>query len=365
MNIEFILLSEENKDKWNEFCLKSNDAWFRHTTYFMDYIKNCRWENKADNLSFFISLNGEIIAIAPLMIQPIYNRWEFKEFAMYDTNIPSPAFCETKQNINKKDITKSIFEYINSLAIDNNVAYSRFFVDPLTDKILHPIEHYFSFSSFGYTDYPISSNILLIERDEESILREMRKGHKADVKYAMKMGYFVDIYDSTNITEETLLLFKEMHKQDAGRQTRPDESWTDMLQWIKNGYAILFLEKIPSTDQYVDGALVIIYNNKAYYGSSATAPGFEGIRAIGQFIQWEIIKELKRKKIDYYDIGWNFSQGFSQEIASAKETYISKYKAGFGGQPYPLYRGEKVYNKEYFIDLYNYKVNRFSEIKFS
>jgi len=364
MNIEFIPLQEQSKNRWNEFCEKSDDAWFRHTTHFMDYIRNCRWEHKAKNFSFFVSLNGELIAIVPLMIQPIYNQWECKEFAMYDTNIPFPAYIETKQNINKKDINKLIFEHIDNIATDNSVVYSRFFIDPLTDQILQPKEQHFSFSAFGYTDYAISSNILTLKDDEENILRDMRKGHKADVKYAIKMDYNVDIYDRTNITEEKLLLFKEMHKQDAGRQTRPNESWGDMLEWIKSNHAILFLEKIPGSDQYVDGALVITYKNKAYYGSSATMPGFENTRGLGHFIQWGTIRELKRKGIDYYDIGWNFSQGFSQEIASAKESYISRYKAGFGGTIYPVYRGEKFYQEDYFIKLYRDRVKSFCETKF-
>ena len=364
MDIKFVPLQEGNRNQWNEFCWISKDAWFRHTTYFMDYVNNCRWEHKADNLSFFVYLNGEAIAIAPLMVQPIYNNWEFNEYAIYDANIPFPAFKEVKQNVSKKDISKAIFEYIDGMTNGYNVAYGRFFIDPLTDQILHPQTNYFSFTSFGYTDYPVSSNILSLNHGEDDILREMRKGHKADVKYALKSNYSVDIYGSDNITREIFMIFKEIHLLDSGRQTRPDESWENMFEWVNRNNAILFLEKIPGVDQYVSGAIVLTYKNKAFYGYAATMPGFEGIRALGHYIQWEIIKELKRKKIDYYDVGWHYSQGFSQKIASAKEAHISRYKAGFGGQIFPVFRGEKVYDKDYFIKLYQEKIDKFCEVNF-
>ena len=358
MNFQIVPLSADKYDIWNKFCYESDTAWFRHTTWFIDYILNSRFDSKSLNLSFMVYLNSKLIALVPLIKQTIYNSNNLFEFAMLDTNTPFPCFSNDINPENKKDITKIIFQKIDELAFQENVCYSRFFFDDLTEDILKSHQKTNPLPKLGFTDTTISTNILIFKNNEENELLKMRKGHKADIKFAAKEGFVVDIFSNDNITEDIFNIFKQIHFIDAGRKTRPDESWSSMLNWIKNGHCILALEKNKSSSEYISGALVIIYKNKAYYGSSGTLPTHEGKRGIGHILQWEVICHLKRQCINYYDIGWNFTKGFSQEIASQKEMNISMFKSGFGGEQYPIFRAEKFYNKEYFLQTYNNRIDK-------
>ena len=65
--MEFEALSKENEYEWNDFCSKTDSAWFRHTTYWMKYILDCREDSNSKNLSFLVRQNKKIVAIVPLI----------------------------------------------------------------------------------------------------------------------------------------------------------------------------------------------------------------------------------------------------------------------------------------------------------
>ena len=86
--MEFESLTKENENEWNEFCLETDSAWFRHTTHWMKYILDCRIDSNSENLSFLVRQNKKIVAVVPLISQYIYGEENHDEFANYDTPIP-------------------------------------------------------------------------------------------------------------------------------------------------------------------------------------------------------------------------------------------------------------------------------------
>jgi len=88
MSFEIVELTENKRELWNRFCLESSEAWFRHTTYFLEYAQNCRFDRKSKNLSFMVYQNSKIAAIVPLIMQTVYEEPEIFEFAIGDTNMP-------------------------------------------------------------------------------------------------------------------------------------------------------------------------------------------------------------------------------------------------------------------------------------
>jgi len=347
MSLEIFQLTKDVIDEWNDFCLKSNSAWFRHTTFFLEYILHCRFDRLSRNLSFGIKQNNKIVAVAPLILQTNYEDKDIFEFGLGDTPIPFPAFDNSLFPENKKEITKVIFEKIDELAKQNNISYAKFFVDPLTDDILLGTHITNPLPKFGYHETSISTNIIVLNKPIEEIFKDIRKGHKADIKNAIKNKFVVDFFSKENIKKEIFNIYKELHYLASGRKTRPDESWEDMFGFIKNGYSILALERKQDKQEYFAGVLVITYKGKAYYGSGATHPKYEGVRGIGHLLHWQIITYLKDNGYNYYETGWNYYPIISQEVATDKELNISRFKSGFGGELYPLFRGEKFYNKEY------------------
>lgn len=345
-NIRFMQLDKNMENLWNDFCLNSDTAWFRHTTWFLEYALNCRFDKKSKNLAFMVYQDNIPVAAVPLIMQTISDEPEILEFALGDTNIPFPAFTGTLSSDNRKNFTKIIFGEIDRLAEENGVSYARFFFDPLCVEILSGNQVYNSILKFGYHETSLSTNIISLDISETEIFSNIRKGHKADIKTAIKNCYTLDFFAQENISQEAFNIYKNLHLTAAGRKTRPDESWDLMFEFIKDGFSVLVLERVNG--EYVAGALVFTYKNAAYYGSGATHPDFERVKGIGHLLQWEIIRYLKKRGYRYYETGWNFYPVLSQEVVSDKELNIAFFKSGFGGEIYPLFRGEKFYNKEYF-----------------
>lgn len=141
--------------------------------------------------------------------------------------------------------------------------------------------------------------------------------------------YRIDFFDQSNVEVGRLMDFKDIHRVDAGRQTRTDQSWMCMFDWISQGHAILALYWSVAEKRYAAGAFIITYKGNAYYGSFATLDSnlLEG-RA-GYAIQWEIMRYLKSHGIKKYNIGENVCS-HDQKLLD-----IAKYKRGFMTVEYP------------------------------
>ena len=112
-------------------------------------------------------------------------------------------------------------------------------------------------------------------------------------------------------------------------------------------------------DRYISAQFVNTYDKKAYYQSGATLPEFERERGIGHLAQWEIIKYLKNNDFTHYELGWNWYANISGEVADAKMLGISRFKAGFGADIYPLFRGEWFGSKEYMRKVYDERLQKY------
>jgi len=349
---------------WNEFCSGNPYAWFRHKTDFIDYIVNCRFDGKSKNLSFFVYQNNQLVALVPLVLQSIYETPGLLELAFTDTNTPFPCLDKNLSPDNKKQILNFIFEQVDLIAKANGAAYTRYFVDPLTENILSDREKINPIIYFDYNDTSITTNIMKLDQNEDELLRNIRKGHKADIKFAEKQGYTVSVFDKSNITPEAFAKYRDLHFAAAGRKTRKDESWDMMFKWITNGDAVLALTKLEASGPFIAGSLVITYDKKAYYGSAAMDPSIDRMRGLGHIIQWGTIKYLKQNGFTHYDLGTNAYIMLSQNIPGRKDLSISTFKSGFANAVHPFYRGEKFYSEEYFRKLKSSLIEEYCGVLF-
>ena len=346
--MEFERLTKENENEWNEFCLKTDSAWFRHTTYWMKYIMDCRDDTNSKNLSFLVRQNKQIIAIVPLISQYMYGKKNYDEFANYDIPIPICAIKNDNLEINRREVFKRIQNHIEELREQNNIKKSLFFIDPLISSDFYNQFNDFNLLAYDYCCSLKTTTILDLTIGQENILRDMRKGHKADIKSVFRdEGFRVDYFDKDNLTlyDKSMEIFQNIHFIDSGRRTRSIISWHDMYDWIKIGMAFLVLIWHEEMQKYVAGALFLCYKNKSYYLSYATVDTYLLKGRIGYAVQWGAMQYMFKHNVTTYETGWNYySTNFKDKIIDQKLLDISKFKKGFGGKEYPLFTFVKEFN---------------------
>lgn len=348
--MEFEPLTLLNENEWNDFCLKSDEAWFRHTTFWQEYILDCRSDSNSKNLSFLAKQNGKIVAVVPLISQYIYSDMEKDEFANYDTPIPLPAIKNDNIDITRENVINEIQKHISEIAKERQIKRGSFFIDPLIK--VNPYNSYDDFNLLKYDFIPSLKTTTIIDLSigSDIILRQMRKGHKADIKAVFRDGGFkVKIFDKDSISNysyaESMGIMQNIHFIDSGRKTRSDKSWIDSYEWIQKGCAILILVWSDELKKYVSGAWFMTYKGNAYYGSYATIDSSLLKNKIGYVVQWTAIQYFIEHNFQKYETGWNYySSNFSNNQIDSKILEISKFKRGFGGKEYPLISFSKNYD---------------------
>jgi hypothetical protein len=337
--------------------LVSDYAYFVHTKKWIDLILNLRDDNSSIDLSFGVYENSKLVAFIPLVKGFIHNNVKLNELSMHASPLPFPAFTNKLSKNNKDKIEKLIFEKIFKIAKDENISYMSFYVSPLGDAVLNKDVTVNPLSKFGFHDTTVSTNILNLKKKKDVLFRNFRKGTKSDIKTAIKNGLEIKIYDQDNITRKVFDVYKNIHFQAAGRKTRPDKTWDIMFEWIQKGVSILSIT--TKEGKCISAQLVNTYNKKAYYQSGATKLEHERERGAGHLAQWEIIKYLELNNFTHYELGWNWYPNISQEVSDPKMLGISRFKAGFGADIYPLFRGEWFRDKKYMKKVYDERFEKF------
>jgi lipid II:glycine glycyltransferase (peptidoglycan interpeptide bridge formation enzyme) len=166
------------------------------------------------------------------------------------------------------------------------------------------------------------------------------------------------VYDHTNITEERFEAYRLLHRKAAGRVTRPLSTFRMMHDWIQRGLAILSCALLD--DKPVGFALINHYKDGAYYSSGCEDPEFNDL-PIGHLLQWRAIQWLKLHRVRHYEVGVQFFGSQPHAPVSEKESKISFFKRGFGGQTVTSWRGEKFYDATYARRVLDERARQFAE----
>lgn len=325
----------EIKPRWDAFCDSCPSAWFFHTTEWIEYTASMPLSGPSENLGFAVTDGSRILALAPLIKE---RQGERTQFTYGGWNTPFPAFLDSLgAAAERKAVEKFIF---STVAAQYKVDYANYYVCSLVDEVLNGSLRVNPIPKHGFHDTTLSTYILDLQGlDEEALYRGFRKGCKSDIKTAQKRGFRVILVDSNNYEPKHFDSYRSIHREAAGRQTRSDESWEKQRSWLQSGKSILALLEQDGT--YVSAAFINVYKEKAYYQSAGTLPAFEGERGTGHLIHWETIRYLKRNGYKWYETGNNHHLNVSQEVADGKLLGISRFKAGFGAELYPIFRGER------------------------
>jgi len=355
--MEIILLDKTNEELWNTFCKESDDAWFWHTTYWMDYVTNYGPDFQPQQLSFFVKEDNKFVAICPLILED-HNGG--KEFSFSGFGIPVPALAKGLSPKIQKKVQNFIYDYTDQQAQSLGVKKAIFRFSPLAPGFLEselPPANYLT--KYGYLDRSFDTQIADISPSIETLKNSVRKGHKYDINKSSRV-LDINISYSDSASREMFDLYCEMHRKDAGIYTRSQITYDLMFEWIKLGYAVLLGAKAKETSQFTGFAYFITYKNGIYYASASKKNDLSEV-STAHFILWEAVKWSKERNIKYFEFGWQFYRPTFHYNTSKKECDISEFKRGFGGERIPQIVAEKYYDSELFEKEYRLKIENYKK----
>ncbi len=358
MDLRSVPLVPEQYESWDRACMASSEAWFWHTTRWLEYTLAYNPSLESRSLAFLVCDGSTPVAVVPLVMERhrCGNALSL-EFSFGGGWLPSPACIDGLSSRQEKELHRFMFDHILSLAKEKVVSRISFRSNPFTclecgaEDIIPPA------ARFGFTSYIFPTQVLDLRKNPTDLIKDMRKGHRSDIRRAGKK--LIGIVSSRQDPRLDLFTsYRELHEKAAGRQTRPTETFEMMHKWIEDGYAALFGALLDGRP--VSFAYVMLYKQCAYYGSACNDPEI-GDLPLAHFIQWEILKWLHEAGLRYYEIGWQFYAATPVFPASAKEIAVSSFKRGFGGKAVPMVLSERFLSRSDYLSVSQDRIERFAE----
>ena len=104
--MEIKVLEKKDYKAWDSFCLESDDAWFWHTSNWLDMSLAYKPELRSVSHSFMVCEKDSILAICPLLVE---NHGSIKEFSFGGGYGPVPAIVSKFLQYKKEKILTTIF----------------------------------------------------------------------------------------------------------------------------------------------------------------------------------------------------------------------------------------------------------------
>lgn len=165
-----------------------------------------------------------------------------------------------------------------------------------------------------------------LNEDLETIFTNFSKGNRNLVRRADKDGVVVNISKDTNYVDIFISMYKEMINNKVIESLDIEFLKDAIISMIQNGLGFFALGVYES--EIYNIAFVSTVGKRARYLYGASIRTDKKIPPIGQFLHYKIIKYLKEKEYNVYDLG-----GIPYEEPSKDDSIygVYKFKKGFGG----------------------------------
>lgn len=324
-----------DKIAWDDFVIKTDSDSFLHSWNWGEFNNNTG--EKIWRLGFF---EEEIIVAAALVIKVVARRGTF----LLVPHGPIVAHEKYKENV-----VKELKKYLVELGKKEKAAFIR--ICPLFPQSEENLQ---IFQSQGFKDAPIhmmhpeTTWILDISKDEETIMREMKKNHRNLIRRAEKDGVTIEMGDS----EEFLKTFYDIHMETVERHHFVPFSY----EYIKNEVSSFKQDdriKIFNAryeGKIISSAIIVFYGNEAFYHHGASSSEYAKVPS-SYLALWEAIREAKRRGIGKF----NF-YGIVDDNPKHPWYGLSRFKQGFGG-----YESKLVHCQDYALNV-RYKITYLIEL---
>ncbi|MBU0596923.1 peptidoglycan bridge formation glycyltransferase FemA/FemB family protein [Patescibacteria group bacterium] len=230
-------------------------------------------------------------------------------------------------DFNNKEILTDLTNHLKKFAKSNNYDFIR--VSPFASTSKDRLE---LFKSLRFRPAPMhilaeTTWLLNVTSNEEKLLSEMKKNHRNLISRCNREGVRVEIKNDKESLEEFNQLHDETAKKHSFHRFSREYIYKEFSAFNEIGSAVIFQAFLP--DGRLDAsAIIMYYGNTAAYRHAASRNLDKKIPT-SYMIQWEAIKEAKRRGIKWYNF-W----GISPEDAPKNHPFhgITHFKKGFGGE---------------------------------
>ncbi len=222
------------------------------------------------------------------------------------------------------ELLEGFIHFLKGVAGEERCSFIR--ISPI---VLKTPENEKAFRDLGFRQAPMHMHaelmwLLDVTPSEEELLKNMRKTTRYEIKKAEREG--VEVVHGTS--PEHFETFLKLYGSTADRQHFHAFSREYLKQELeafqKDDQIEIFLAKYNG--EYIAGAMIIFYAASAFYHQGASSSAYPKIGA-PYLLQWEIIKEAKKRGLHYYNF-WGISSDTEPHHPWAG---LSLFKKGFGG----------------------------------
>ena len=319
----------DKKDLWEKFARSYKQANFLHSWNWGQFHQNLGKTIKRIGFYKGEKLVGVMLCIKEKAKRASYLTVPGGPLIDWTDNNQINAFKDTAENIARKE--KCSFVRVRPQILENEK----------NDKL---------FKKLGFKNAPMHLHAELtsqldLEKGEEQIFSEMRKTTRYEIKQAIKFG--IKIKTSTNPLD-----LDEFYKLQADTARRQgfipfDKKFLkeQFAAFARDNQAILYTAYLDKTK--LAQAFIIFYGFEAdYHYGASTLDG--RIYPGAYLIQWEAIKEAKKRGLKRYNL-W----GVAPEGEPNHRFWgVSVFKRGFGGEDLAF-----LHARDLVINPILYKIN--------
>ena len=318
-----------SKEVWEDFLLKCEEKTFLQSWNWGEF--QGRMGNKIWRLGFY---NGGGLASVVLAVKVVARRG---------------TFLLVQHNLSLSEI---ILNKLKEIAKEEGCAFIR-----MAPLLARNEENKKLFQKMGFGVSPMHANAyeatwkLDLAPSEEELLKNMRKSTRYLIHQAEKNSDLT-IIKSNQVAD--VELYQKLNLKVAKHQRFtpfPSASVKNELDiFNKDGEALLFFGKYK--EEVVASALVIFWSGIGFYHQAALDPKYHKV-PIAYLLQWEAIKEAKKRGCKLYDF-WGYVDPKSRHPWAGP----TLFKMGFGGKAYEYVRTQDLpLSKKYWL-TYGFEVLR-------
>lgn len=305
------------KEEWDKFVSSSINTWLWHTHDFI--LAKSAWSYHK-NLSFAVcETGGNILGIFPCHLIKS-KKWKI----FYRTHLDNIGGWLT-QNQDDQELEfillKEFFRRMKNYACESAA------INFSTASMYHSIDPLYVQGIAGRSSY---LNVIDLTLPEEVLWKNVRKGHRSEIKKAEKNGISFHLATPSNLDD-----YYTMHKDVYAKSSIPphEKAYFEKIfsNLLPQGAAIIGMAMLEGKP--IAMANFGVHKEKAVYWTGASADIAYKTGA-NHYLQWSMITHLKtHARVSLLDMGEVFLKHDSPKIQG-----IANFKMGFGGSLKPCYK---------------------------